>query len=76
MRWKAIKLACQEKKIPGDDLKERLEKLHRYGYEGVQFRGSNVAEREDEIACILYTLSVQDRQVVRSVRIRNRGTLR
>jgi len=35
-----MKLACQEGLVPGASLEEKLEKLAAWGYEGIEFWGS------------------------------------
>ncbi len=54
----AVKLACQESLVPGRDLKEKLDKLAEWGYEGIEFWGGGIAERVDEInsACDEHTV--------------------
>lgn len=44
-----MRLACQEGMAPGKTLREKLENLARYGFEGVEFWGRDVRERMDEI---------------------------
>lgn len=44
-----MKLACQEGMVPGSSLEEKLENLEKYGYEGIEFWGSNLWERVNEI---------------------------
>ncbi|MGQ9523696.1 MAG: sugar phosphate isomerase/epimerase family protein [Armatimonadota bacterium] len=44
-----MKLACQEGMVPGSTLEEKLENLEKYGYDGIEFWGSNLWERVDEI---------------------------
>ncbi len=44
-----MKLACQEGMAPGESLKEKLDNLAQYGYEGIEFGGSGLEERQDEI---------------------------
>ena len=45
-----MKLACQENRVPGDSLAERLERLESYGFEGIEFWGQQLWERESEVA--------------------------
>lgn len=45
-----MKLACQENRVPGESLAERLEKLEAYGFEGIEFWGHQLWEREAETA--------------------------
>jgi sugar phosphate isomerase/epimerase len=45
-----MKLSCQENRVPGDSLAERLENLEAYGFEGIEFWGHQLWERESEIA--------------------------
>jgi len=45
-----MKLACQEDRVPGESLAERLEKLEAYGFQGIEFWGHQLWEREEEIA--------------------------
>ena len=45
-----MKLACQENRAPGETLAEKLEKLEAYGFEGIEFWGHQLWERESEIA--------------------------
>ena len=45
-----MKLACQDGLVPGKTLGEKLEKLARWGYEGVELWGGGIAERQKEIA--------------------------
>lgn len=45
-----MKLACQETLVPGRDLRERLDNLARWGYEGIEFHGNRLDKaRVDEI---------------------------
>jgi len=44
-----MKLSCQEGIIPGRDLNERLDNLAKYGFEAIEFRGSDLYGRVDEI---------------------------
>ena len=39
-----MKLACQENLVPGDTFAEKLKKLEKYGFEGVELNGSNLLE--------------------------------
>jgi sugar phosphate isomerase/epimerase len=44
-----MKLASQEGLAPGRDLSEKLDNLAEYGYEGIEFWGSGIQNRQDEI---------------------------
>ena len=44
-----MKLACQEGLVPGDSLAEKLASLETWGYEGIEFWGTEIWERVDEI---------------------------
>lgn len=44
-----MKLACQENLVPGRNLKEKLDNLEKYGYDGIEIWGSGIADRQDEI---------------------------
>jgi len=44
-----MRLACQEGMAPGKTLREKLENLARYGFEGVEFGGRDLKERLDEV---------------------------
>jgi len=44
-----MKLAAQEGMVPGRTLAEKLDNLEEYGYEGIEFWGSGLEERQDEI---------------------------
>ena len=44
-----MKLASQEGLVPGRDLSERLDNLAKYGYEGIEFGGGGIQNRQDEI---------------------------
>ena len=45
-----MKLSSQEKMAPGAELGEKLDNLAEYGYEGIEFGGNGLKERQDEIA--------------------------
>ena len=45
-----MKLSSQEKMVPGAELGEKLDNLAGYGYEGIEFGGNGLEERQDEIA--------------------------
>jgi len=44
-----MKLSCQEGIVPGRDLNERLDNLAKYGFEAIEFRGSDLYGRAEEI---------------------------
>ncbi|HID56306.1 TPA: sugar phosphate isomerase/epimerase [Candidatus Poribacteria bacterium] len=44
-----MKLAAQEGLIPGRDLAEKLDNAARFGFEGIEFWGSGIENRQDEI---------------------------
>ena len=44
-----MKLSCQEGIVPGRDLNERLDNLAKYGFEAIEFRGSDLFGRGEEI---------------------------
>ena len=44
-----MKLSCQEGIVPGRDLNERLDNLAKYGFEAIEFRGSDLPGRVEEI---------------------------
>ena len=54
-----MKIACQEGLVPGASLGEKLEKLSRWGYEGIEFWGSGIADRQEEILGALRNTSVR-----------------
>ena len=54
-----MKLACQEGLVPGRCLEEKLDKLSAWGYEGIEFWGGNLWEREHEIAAALANSAVR-----------------
>jgi len=53
-----MKLACQEGLVPGDSLGQKLEKLARWGYAGVEFGGRGIFDRVDEITAALASSQV------------------
>ncbi|MCC6444857.1 MAG: sugar phosphate isomerase/epimerase [Armatimonadetes bacterium] len=44
-----MKIACQEGMVPGRSLSEKLDKLARWGYEGIEFGGGGILDRVEEI---------------------------
>lgn len=44
-----MKLSCQEGIVPGRDLNERLDNFARCGFDAVEFRGSDLPNRVDEV---------------------------
>lgn len=44
-----MKLACQENLVPGKSLEEKLYRLEKYGYAGIEFWGGNIKSRAEEI---------------------------
>jgi len=44
-----MKLASQERLVSGRDLAEKLDNLAEYGYEGIEFGGHGLEERQNEI---------------------------
>jgi len=54
-----MKLACQEGLVPGKSLGEKLEKLARWGYEGMEFWGGGIADRQKEIEGALRSSAVK-----------------
>lgn len=44
-----MKLASQEGLVPGRDLAEKLDNLAQYGYEGIEFGGGGIRDRQGEI---------------------------
>ncbi|MBC7319656.1 sugar phosphate isomerase/epimerase [bacterium] len=44
-----MKLSCQENLVKGSGLKEKVEKLESFGFEGVELWGNNLKERLDEV---------------------------
>lgn len=44
-----MKLAAQEGMVPGNTLAEKLDNLEKYCYEGIEFWGSGIEGRQDEI---------------------------
>ena len=44
-----MKLACQDKLVPGRDLSEKLDNLAEYGFEGIELHRQDIIERQDEI---------------------------
>ncbi len=44
-----MKLAAQEGMVPGRTLVEKLDNLEKYGYEGIEFGGRGLEERQDEV---------------------------
>ncbi|MCK4417546.1 MAG: sugar phosphate isomerase/epimerase [Candidatus Latescibacteria bacterium] len=45
-----MKLSCQEGMVPGKTLEEKLARSEQYGFEGIEFGGSGLAQRRREIA--------------------------
>ncbi len=45
-----MKLSCQEGMVPGKTLEEKLARSEQYGFEGMEFGGSGLAQRRREIA--------------------------
>jgi len=54
-----VKLACQEGIVKGSNLGERLAKLDRWGFEGIEFWGARLWERQGEIETALEESSVR-----------------
>jgi len=54
-----MKLACQEGLAPGKSLGERLENLHKAGYEGIEFGGGGLVDRVREIKAALASSPVK-----------------
>jgi sugar phosphate isomerase/epimerase len=54
-----VKLACQEGLVPGRNLREKVEKLAQWGYEGIEFWGSGLAARVEEIKAACAGMPVQ-----------------
>jgi len=44
-----VKLSCQEGLVKGASIEEKMEKLSQWGYDGIEFWGSGLKERSDEI---------------------------
>lgn len=44
-----MKLSCQENLIKGDTLKEKVEKLESFGFDGVEIWGNNLKDRLEEV---------------------------
>lgn len=44
-----MKLSCQENLVRGSSLKEKVEKLESFGFEGVELWGNNLRERLNEV---------------------------
>lgn len=43
-----MKIACQANLVPGEAMAEKLDRLEKYGFEGVELRGTNLLETEKE----------------------------
>jgi len=54
-----MKIACQEGLVPGANLGEKLEKLARWGYQGIEFWGSGIWDRQKEIEDALKNTAVR-----------------
>lgn len=54
-----MKLACQEGIVKGDSLTERLAKLEKWGFRGIEFWGARLWERQGEIEAALAESSVR-----------------
>ena len=63
-----MKLSCQENRLPGESLGERLENLEKYGFEGIEFWGHQLWEREAEITDALARTSIKASSVCAGVR--------
>ena len=63
-----MKLACQENRVPGASLAERLEKLEAYGFDGIEFWGQELWERQSEIADELSRTSIKASTICAGVR--------
>ncbi len=48
-----MKLSCQENLVKGSNLKEKVEKLESFGFEGIELWGNNLKERIDEVKIAL-----------------------
>ncbi|HSW44168.1 MAG TPA: sugar phosphate isomerase/epimerase family protein [Phycisphaerae bacterium] len=44
-----LKLSCQESRVPGKELPEKLDLLEKWGFEGIEFGGKGLPGRVDEI---------------------------
>lgn len=44
-----MKLASQERLVPGVELGEKLDNMAAYGNEGIEFSGNGLEKRQDEI---------------------------
>ena len=44
-----MKLACQDKLVPGRDLREKLDNLAEYGFEGIELHQQDIIEQQDDI---------------------------
>ena len=44
-----MKLACQDKLVPGRDLGEKLDNLADYGFEGIELHQQDTVNRQDDI---------------------------
>ncbi len=54
-----MRLSCQENLVPGKSLEEKLSNLEKYGFEGVEFQGKGIFEREEEIKKALSKSSIK-----------------
>jgi len=54
-----MRLAVQENLVPGKTLSERLSKMERYGFEGVEIWGSDLPQRYKEVKSALSTSKVK-----------------
>ncbi len=54
-----LKLSSQEGRIPGKDLPEKLAKLEKWGYVGIEFGGGGLAKRVPEIKAALANSKVK-----------------
>lgn len=54
-----MKLVAREEMIPGKNLKEKFTNLEKYGFEGIEFWGEGIVEREKEIIKVSSQSSVK-----------------
>lgn len=54
-----LKLACQEGIVKGDTLKEKIRKMEAWGFEGIEFWGTGLADRIGEIEEALVDSSIK-----------------
>jgi len=56
---KEVRLAIQENMVPGKTLLERLQKMEKYGFEGIEIWGSDIPQRVKEIKSALSSSKIK-----------------